>query len=175
LETVEKKERSKVEIERTHSESLVVNKLPDGSSVIVDPANEMVFALNATASAAWDACSNPTTLSAVTEQMQRSLDPAITEELAEEAILQLQEQKLMKTSGKQPTRRQFIATLGAAALPLVVSLPIAEQRAYAQQARSGGSSTTSPSTPPTSIPPSGSDGGGHGIIWKILHLLLGLV
>jgi len=155
-----------MQVERSDADALVVNKLPDGSTVIVDAKNETVFALNATAGAAWDACSEPTTLSGVTERMQRSLDPKITPELAEEAILQLKEQNLVKTSGSQPSRRQFIATLGTAALPLVVSLPIAEQRAYAEQARSGGA------TPPPSQPPSG--GGGHSILWWILHLL-GLV
>jgi len=70
--------------------------------------------------------------------MQRSLDPGITEDLAEEAILRLQEQKLVKTSGSPSlgTRRKFIATLGTIALPLVVSLSITEQRAYAKDARS---------------------------------------
>jgi hypothetical protein len=156
-----------MQVERSNSDALVVNRLPDGSTVIVDAKNETVIALNATAGAAWDACSGPTTLSGVTERMQRSLDPTITEELAEEAILRLQEQNLVTISGLQPTRRQFMATLGAAvALPLVVSLPIAEQRAYAQKA---GSKVTS--TPPSTPPPSG---GGHGVLWWILHLL-GLV
>jgi hypothetical protein len=156
----------KMQVERTDSDALVVNKLPDGSTVIVDAKNETVFALNATAGAAWEACSDPTTLSGVTECMQRSLDQEITEELAEEAILRLQEQHLVKTSGTQPSRRRFIATLGAAAaLPLVVSLPLAEQRAYAQHAASKVTSTPPPSSPPP---------GQHGVLWWILHLL-GLV
>jgi hypothetical protein len=153
-----------MQIERTHSDALVVNKLPDGSTVIVDGNNETVFALNATAGAAWDACSAPTTLSGVTERMRRSLDLNISEEVAEAAILQLQEQKLVKTSGAQPNRRQFLTTLGAAALPLIIAMPMAEQRAYAQQAQSG---RPSPTPPP-------SDGGGHSLLWWILHLL-GLV
>jgi Coenzyme PQQ synthesis protein D (PqqD) len=127
-----------MQVERTNSDALVVNKLPDGSRVIVDSASERVFALNATAGAAWDACSSPTTLSRITKDMQHSLDPAITEELAQDAILQLQEQKLVKTSGSssQVNRRDFMATLSAAALPLVVSLTMADQRAYANSARS---------------------------------------
>jgi hypothetical protein len=116
----------------------VENRLPDGSRVIVDSANETVFALNATAGAAWDACGMPTSLSSVAKDMRRSLDPAITEEFAEEAILQLQDKKLVNTSGPstQATRRQFLATLGAVAVPLVVSLSIAEQQAHAQTASS---------------------------------------
>ena len=150
-----------MQVERSNSDALVVNKLPDGSTVIVDAKNETVFALNATAGAAWDACSDPTTLSAITERMQRSLNPEITEELAEEAILRLQEQNLVKTSGAQPNRRQFIARMGAAAaLPLVVALPVTEQRAHAQRARS---------TPTTTPPPKG--GGGGGILGWLLGLL----
>ncbi len=125
-------------VQRTSSETLVVNSLPDGSKVLFDSENERVFALNATAAAAWDACDTPTTLSNVTESMQRSFDPATSSELAEEALLRLHEQNLVKTSGPSSpgTRREFIATLGAIALPLVVSMSVTEQRAHAQTARS---------------------------------------
>ena len=127
-----------MQIERTNSDALVINKLPDGSTVIVDAENEAVFALNSTAGAAWDACSGPTTLAGVTESMQRSFGPGVSEELAEEAILQLHDKKLIKTSGapSQSSRRQFITTMSSVALPLVVSLSIAEQRAYALNASS---------------------------------------
>jgi Coenzyme PQQ synthesis protein D (PqqD) len=131
-------------LERANSDAFVVNQLPDGSRIIVDPMNEKVFALNATAGAAWDACSNPTTLASVTEKMQRSFDHRINEELAEEAILQLQDHKLVKTSESsvRSSRRKFLATLGAVAVPLVVSLTIADQRAHAVAATS--KPTTSP-------------------------------
>lgn len=133
-----------MQIERNNAGDLAVNELPDGSRVIVDSKNEKVFALNATAGAAWDACSGPTTLSGVTEQMRRSLEPGITDEIAEEAVLRLQEQNLVTASGFAPktTRRQVLATMGAVALPLVVSMTLADQKAYADRARSG------PATPP---------------------------
>ncbi len=51
-----------MQVERVSTDGLVINQLPDGSRVIVDEKNEQVFALNTTAGAAWDACSNPTTL-----------------------------------------------------------------------------------------------------------------
>jgi hypothetical protein len=129
-----------MQIERTNSDVLVINKLPDGSAVIVDAENEAVFALNPTAGAAWDACDSSTTLVGVTESMQRSLGPRISEELAEQAILQLRDNSLVKTSEgpSQASRRQFITTMSSIALPLVVSLSLAEQRAYAQKAASGG-------------------------------------
>jgi hypothetical protein len=136
----------KMQIERTNPAILLENKLPDGSRVIVDSANETVFALNATSGAAWDACSMPTTLSRVAEDMRRSLDPAITEEFAEEAILQLQDKKLVNSSGpfSLASRRQFLASLSAVAVPLVVALTITDQRAHAIVARS---------TPPKPTPP----------------------
>ncbi len=128
-----------MQIERANSSDLVVNGLPDGSKVIVDPKSEQVYALNATAGAAWDACSGPTTLSKVADQMRNSLASNVTDEVAEQAILQLEEKKLVTVSGSQNvTRRQSLAILGAVALPLVVSMTMADQRAFAQQARSFG-------------------------------------
>ena len=113
-------------------------RLPDGSKVIVDPKNEQVYALNATAGAAWDACSGPTTVSKVADQMRHSLASDVTDEVAEQAIRQLEDKKLVTVSGSQNvTRRQSFAFLGAVALPLVVSMTMADQRAFAQQARSG--------------------------------------
>jgi Coenzyme PQQ synthesis protein D (PqqD) len=130
-----------MQIERTKSNDLVVNGLPDGSRMIIDSKSEQVFALNATAGAAWDACSNPTTLSKVADDMRRSFGSEVTDELAEQAILQLKEKNLVTISGSsaKTTRRQALAVLGAVALPLVVSMTLADQRAFAQTARSGGS------------------------------------
>jgi hypothetical protein len=137
-----------MQVERTNSNNLSVDKLPDGSRVIFDPQSETVFALNTTAGAAWDACSRPTTLSKVTEDMQRSVDPSVTEELALDAILQLQEKNLVTTSGSSSnaTRRQVFSTLSAIAIPLVVSLTMAEQRDHALLAASGIGTTPPPTT-----------------------------
>jgi hypothetical protein len=135
-----------MQIERSNSNAFTVNRLPDGSTIIVDAPGETVFALNATAGAAWDACNGPKTLSEVTEEMQRSFDPQVTEELAHAAIDQLQEKKLVTTSGffSMRTRREVIAGLGAVAIPLVVSLTMTEQRSHVLAA------TSKPTTPPKS-------------------------
>jgi hypothetical protein len=133
-----------MQVERTKSNDLLIDKLPDGSRVIVDPGHETVFALNATAGAAWDACGSPTTLSKVAQDMRRSFDPGVTDELALEAILQLKDQKLVTTSEaiSGATRRQVFATLTAIAVPLVVSMTLAQQRAHAQNVGSGTGTTT---------------------------------
>src|SRR6516165_9724406 len=130
-----------MQIERVNPSDLVVKSLPDGSRIIVNSNNETVFAMNATAGAAWDACADSATLANVTERMQHSFDPNVTEELAEAAVVQLQEKKLVKISGELPkaTRREVLAGLSAVALPLVVSLTVGEQKAHALDARSNNS------------------------------------
>ena len=127
-----------MQVERVNSKDLVVNSMPDGSRVIRNSNNETVFALNATASAAWDACSNATTIAGVAEEMRRSFDPNVTDELAEACVLQFQKKNLVKLSGSGPkaTRREVLAGLSAVALPLVVSLTVGEQKAHAQNAGS---------------------------------------
>lgn len=127
-----------MQVERVNTKDLVVNSMPDGSRVIRNSNNETVFALNATAAAAWDACSSATTIAGVADEMRRSFDPNVTDELAEACILQFQKKNLVKLSGFVPkaTRRQVLAGLSAVALPLVVSLTIGEQKAHAQDAGS---------------------------------------
>jgi hypothetical protein len=125
-------------IERVNSDAFVVNQLPDGSRVIRDTSTDKLYALDRAAGAAWDACSDPTTLENVAQTMHRLFDPETTEEIAEEAILQLKDHNLVNTS-ESPllgSRRRFLAALGAASVPLVVSLTVGDQRAYAEKANS---------------------------------------
>ena len=122
-------------VERVKAD-VTVNALPDGSRVIIDSKNDRVFALNATAGAAWDACGSTATLAEVTASMRKSLNPAVTESMAEEAILSLQEQNLVIASNAGTSRRQMLATLGAIALPLVVSMTMSDQKAYAMNSGS---------------------------------------
>lgn len=143
-----------MQIERGPFDTLVENHLPDGSRILVDRENETVYALNSTAGAAWDACSEPTNLYDVTNEMRRVLGNAITEELADEAIQRLHERKLVnasisiqmtnaqqvsqqQTSTLKTTRREVLTALGKVALPLVVAMTLTEQRAHAVVARSG--------------------------------------
>src|SRR5277367_53837 len=98
-------------IERANSDAFVVNQLPDGSRVIRDTSTDKLYALDPAAGAAWDACSDPTTLENVAQTMQRLFDPKTTEEIAEEAILQLKDHNLVNTSGSPSlgSRRRFLA------------------------------------------------------------------
>ena len=127
-----------MQIERGLRNTLVENHLPDGSRILVDCENETVFVLNATAGAAWDACTAPTNLFDVTKEMQRSFCPAVTERLAEAAVLQLERQNLVigSADARQAVRRALPTKLGGVALPLVVAMTFTEQRAHAAAARS---------------------------------------
>lgn len=144
-----------MQVQRGDFDSLAENQLPDGSRILVDHKNETVYALNATAGAAWDACSVPTSLDNVTEELQRSFGPDVTKELAEEAIVQLQNQNLVTASGgeRRPTRREILTKFGKVALPIVVAMTLTEQTehaAYASSAKGGGSQGGSGSSNPCS-------------------------
>ena len=125
-------------VERANCGNFAINSMPDGSRIIRDSQNNTVLALNATAAAAWDACASAHTVSGVADEMRRSFDPNVTNELAEASLLELQDKNLVTISGSgfKATRRQILASLGAVALPLVVSLTVGEQKAHAQHAGS---------------------------------------
>lgn len=133
-----------MQAKRIHSADLAVEKLPDGSTAIFNAANKTVYSLNASAAAAWDACGDTTSLAHIVETMQRSFNPGVTEEVALEALRQLEEKGLVETLAPPPpgpTRRSMVATAGAIA-PLVLALTFAEQRAFALGAGSGTTTTT---------------------------------
>jgi Coenzyme PQQ synthesis protein D (PqqD) len=127
-----------MQIERGPFNALEENQLPDGSRFLVDRQSETVYALNATAGAAWDACSAPTTLQDATKEMQRSFDPDVTEDVVGQAFLELQQRNLVTVpaNAQAKTRREVLSTLGKVALPLVVAMTLTEQRAHATVARS---------------------------------------
>ena len=127
-----------MQIKRVNCSELSINSMPDGSRIIRNSASDTVLALNATAAAAWDACSSASTIPAVAEHMRRSFDPNVTDELAEASVFELRDKKLVTISGQvlKPTRREVLAGLSAVALPLVVSLTLGEQKAHAQEAGS---------------------------------------
>jgi hypothetical protein len=141
-----------MEIQRGHFDSLGENHLPDGSRFLIDHQNETVYALNPTAGAAWDACKTPTSLHDVTIEMQRSVGPDVTEEVAEQAIIQLQKQNLVTAPvvAKQPSRREVLTKLGKVALPIVVAMTLTEQTehaAYASSTQGGGGGSQGGSNP----------------------------
>jgi hypothetical protein len=133
-----------MQAKRIYSADLSIEKLPDGSTAIFNAANKTVYSLNAPAAAAWEACGGTTSLAQIVETMQRSFNPGVTEDVALEALRQLEEKGLIETLAPPPpgpTRRSMVATAGAIA-PLVLALTFAEQRAFAGFVGSGTTTTT---------------------------------
>jgi hypothetical protein len=141
-----------MQVERVNKELMTENRLPDGSRILVDAGNEKIVALNAIAGAAWEACSAPTTLAQMTAEMQRTVNPGVSEDLTADAIRQLEAQNLVRTSGAS-SRRAFMGKMGAvAALPVVAALTMSEQRAYAKNAASAIELHPAPPPPPLKQP-----------------------
>jgi hypothetical protein len=112
-----------------------IEKLPDGSTAVFDSKTNAVHALNSSAAAALESCCEPQTLSGLTDAMRRKLGREVTEEIALEAVAELERAGLVVSSGaagrlENATRRRMLKAAGAA-LPVVLSLTAAEQRAFA--------------------------------------------
>jgi Prealbumin-like fold domain/Coenzyme PQQ synthesis protein D (PqqD) len=126
-------------IARSGSSELIVQALPDGSAAIFEVATRNVYSLNPSAAAAWEACASPTTLSQLTAAMSRRLNAPVTEDLAHEAVSELVAAGLVSVTPAERlgTSRRAMLKHAGAALPVVLALTGAQQRAHAQGAGSG--------------------------------------
>jgi hypothetical protein len=156
-----------LEIARSGSSELVVQALPDGSTAIFEVATRNVYSLNPSAAAAWESCASPTTLSQLAAAMSRRLNAPVTEDLAHEAVSELVAAGLVRVTPADrlgTSRRTMLKQAAGVALPVVLALTGAEQRAYAQGTGSGPTTappvTTTPGTtsPGTTVAPTGPPG-----------------
>jgi hypothetical protein len=134
------------------TERLTVEKLTDGSTAIFDERSKSVHSLNPSATIVWNACAGGATLSQITSALTQHGGPA-DEQTVLHAIVQLQQAKLvtaetpivgLPTDMGRRSMLKSVGSLGAMAVPVVLTLTSAEQRAYAQQAGSG--TTPAPTT-----------------------------
>ncbi len=140
-------------IEQTSPKSWIIEELPDGSSAVLDRATNTVYALDSSAAAALDACQKPVTVSVLTAAMRRRLGKPVTEEIALEAVAELKRTGLVTLSAEIPelenaSRRTLLKAAGIA-VPVILSLTAADQRAFAAGAGSG--TTTTTTTAPASL------------------------
>jgi Prealbumin-like fold domain/Coenzyme PQQ synthesis protein D (PqqD) len=152
-----------LEIARSGSSELVVQALPDGSTAIFEVATRNVYSLNPSAAAAWESCASPTTLSQLAAAMSRRLNAPVTEDLAHEAVSELVAVGLVRVTPAErlgTSRRAMLKQAAGVALPVVLALTGAEQRAHAQVVGSppvappGTTTGPSPTTPgPTPTTP----------------------
>ncbi len=136
-------------IARSGSSEFVAQTLPDGSMALFEVATKNVYSLNPSAAAAWEACASATTLSQLAATMSRQLNRPITEDLAHEAVSELVAAGLVSVTPADrlgTSRRELLRTAAGVAIPAVLVLTGAQQRAHAQGA---GSTPVTPPTPPT--------------------------
>ena len=137
-----------LEIVRSGSSEFIVQALPDGSTAIFEVATKNVYSLNPSAAAAWEACASATTLSRLAAEMSRRLNKPVTEDLAHEAVSELVAVGLVSATPAErlgTSRRAMLKQVAGVALPVVLVLTGAEQRAHAQ---TGGSAPVTPTTTP---------------------------
>jgi hypothetical protein len=150
-------------ISRIDSSELIVQSLPDGSAAIFEVATKNVYSLNTSAAAAWEACASARTLPGIAAAMSTRLQAPVTEELAHAAIAELEAAGLVRITapeGLQSSRRDLLKQVAGVAIPMVLVLTAAEQRAHAQGTGSPPGTTAPGTTAPgttqsTTAPPVG--------------------
>jgi len=144
-----------LEIVRSGSSEFIVQALPDGSTAIFEVATKNVYSLNPSAAAAWEACASVTTLSRLAAEMSRRLNRPVTEDLAHEAVSELVAVGLVSVTPAErlgTSRRAMLKQVAGLALPVVLVLTGAEQRAHAQSNGSNPIAPTTPAPPGTTLP-----------------------
>jgi hypothetical protein len=125
------------------SGQLTIEKLPDGSTAILDQRTRNVHSLNVSATVAWEACKDGATLAEVRQALELRAGVPVDETFAQSALAQLHQVNLIESNAPVPeqvrsaARRTALLRAAAVALPVVLTLAASEQRALAFQARSG--------------------------------------
>lgn len=157
---------SEYRVQRIQSTSLVIEKLPDGSTAVLDTRIGTVHSLNSSAAAAFEACRESCTGAALARAMSERLNAPVSEDLALAAVSELLAAGLVtRSSDREPvgqgsSRRSMLQSIAAASgvvVPMVLSLSAAEQKAYAGEASSGTPDITSTTSVPTPVCPSTHD------------------
>ena len=130
---------------QTEAESLHIEKLPDGSMAIYDLRSNSVHSLNRSAAVLWEACADGATMCQLTAALDNRLGIRAPEEEVLSGIDQMRRLNLIVSeaavpvAAAEPDRRSMLAAALGAALPVVLTLTAADQRAYSQTAGSHGS------------------------------------
>jgi hypothetical protein len=143
-------------------ESLSIERLSDGSTAIVDNRVKSVHSLNPSATLVWEACAKGATTAQICKAIEAKSGSPADAEVIYHALAQLQRANLIESESPISAenidlgRRSMLKRAGAAgaiAIPVVLTLTAAEQRAYAFQSGSG-TTTPAPTTPPPTTTPS---------------------
>jgi hypothetical protein len=128
---------SEIRYTQVTSADLAVEKLPDGSTAVLDQRTKDVHSLNASATIAWESCKQGATLAQVRKALEAQAGTSVGEEIALSALSQLQKVNLIQTDAPvaesimSAARRSTLLRFGLVAAPLVLTLAFSQQRAYA--------------------------------------------
>jgi len=137
-------------------ESLCVEKLADGSTAIVDSRSKSVHSLNTSATLVWEACAKGATFAQIQAFVETRIGTLVEADVIRQALAQLQQANLIESESPHGLesidlgRRSMLkraGVAGALAVPVVLTLTAAEQKAYAVGALSG-TTTPAPTTTP---------------------------
>jgi hypothetical protein len=145
---------SRLRVEQADPGTLLIERLPDGSTAIFDRRTRTMHSLNASAAAAFEACRDHHTVDALAQAMGERLHAEVTPGVALAAIGELEKAGLAVCSGQEAaggraTRRGLLSTAAAVALPAILTLTAGEQKAFARDAGSGTTTTTTTTVAPT--------------------------
>ena len=119
---------------------LTVEQLPDGSTAIFDERSKSVHSLNPSATVVWRACASGATLTQIMAALDHHFGTPVDLDVAASAIGKLQQAELIESDTPvadvvvNMDRRSMlksVGSLGALAVPVVLTLTAAEQRAHA--------------------------------------------
>jgi hypothetical protein len=119
------------------SGQLTIEKLPDGSTAILDQRTKNVHSLNVSATVAWEACKQGATLAEVRRTLELRTGVPVDEAIAKGALAQLHRANLIESDAPvpeqlNPAARRSALRAAAVALPVVLTLALSQQRALAQ-------------------------------------------
>jgi hypothetical protein len=118
---------NQLEVRPVEGLAFVSERLPDGSSSLLETGSKAVYSLNAPATAAFDACRNAATLPRIAQAM----GAGVTQEQALHAIAQLEKAGLVEVdAGRREMLKKAGAIMGGA-IAAVLALSASEQKAYA--------------------------------------------
>src|SRR5579871_3176845 len=109
------------------SGQLTIETLPDGSTAILDQRTSNVHSLNASATVAWEACKGGATLAEVRRALELRAGVPVDESMAQSALNQLHQVKLIESDGPVPEQvksaaRRTLLRTAALAAPVVLTL-----------------------------------------------------
>ncbi len=93
---------SEIRYTQVISPEISVEKLPDGTTAVLDQRSKDIHSLNSSATVVWEACKQGATLAQVRQALEAHIGTTVDEELAMSALSQLGKVKLIQSNAPAP-------------------------------------------------------------------------